>query len=91
MKYLGTFGQPKLWDINQEVSYQHPMVPYDVLVDPLSVPKHPIFNDHDTNDEIVEVDEVKHEVQSVDSTVSALKSLYSSRKDFVNSGDKEKP
>ncbi|XP_046853202.1 WD repeat-containing protein 64-like isoform X2 [Xenia sp. Carnegie-2017] len=66
--FIGTFGQPKLWDINQEVSYQHPMVPYDVLVDPLSVPKHPIFNDHDTNDEIVEVDEVKHEVQSVGST-----------------------
>ena len=38
---VGTFGQPNIWDIALPSSYQHPMAPYDVLVDPLSVPNHP--------------------------------------------------
>ncbi|KAK3718085.1 hypothetical protein QZH41_005720 [Actinostola sp. cb2023] len=32
--FIGTFGQPLSWDINEPISYQHPMAPYDVLVDP---------------------------------------------------------
>lgn len=43
--FLGTFGQPKAWDINEPVTYQHPMAPYDVLVDPqtlANVPKTPV-------------------------------------------------
>ena len=38
---LGTLGQPKIWDITNPVSYQHPMAPYDVLVDPQTVPNIP--------------------------------------------------
>jgi len=32
--FIGTFGQPLKWDIYDSSSYQHPMAPYDVLVDP---------------------------------------------------------
>ena len=48
----GTFGQPNVWDITTPTSYQHPMAPYDVLVDPLSVPKHPTLDvaDNDTSE-----------------------------------------
>ena len=37
----GTLGQPKIWDITNPVSYQHPMAPYDVLVDPHTLPDLP--------------------------------------------------
>ena len=39
--FKGTLGQPKIWDITNPVSYQHPMAPYDVLVDPHTVPNLP--------------------------------------------------
>ena len=52
LKYLhllpmcsGTFGQPEAWNIYNFGSYQHPMVPYDVLIDPLSLPDHPVFGE----------------------------------------------
>ena len=32
-----------MWDITVPSTYQHPMAPYDVLVDPLSMPSHPIL------------------------------------------------
>ena len=37
----GTFGQSESWDVYNIKSYQHPMVPYDVLIDPLSLPSVP--------------------------------------------------
>lgn len=43
MFHPGTFGQPKHWDIYDISSYQHPMAPYDVLMDPDTFPKHPIL------------------------------------------------
>jgi len=39
--FIGTLGQPKMWDITNPVSYQHPMAPYDVLVDPQTLPNMP--------------------------------------------------
>lgn len=45
--FIGTLGQPKIWDITNPVSYQHPMAPYDVLVDPQTVPHIPKANDPD--------------------------------------------
>jgi len=43
----GTFGQPDLWDIYDSDTFQHPMVPYDVLVDPLSLPSHPVIRERE--------------------------------------------
>lgn len=48
--FVGTFGQPLKWDIYDTTSYQHPMAPYDVLVDPASIPKHPVLDDVQDND-----------------------------------------
>ena len=45
--FKGTLGQPKIWDITNPVSYQHPMAPYDVLVDPHTLPKLPKKSIHE--------------------------------------------
>lgn len=73
--FLGTFGQPKLWDIHQDVSYQHPMVPYDVLVDPQSIPSHPILSENTiltdevyNEDEKDEESEYSYEVENINET-----------------------
>ncbi|XP_072119049.1 cilia- and flagella-associated protein 337 isoform X3 [Mobula birostris] len=42
---IGTFGQPPPWDIYAPASWMHPMVPYDILVDPLSLPIHPLLEE----------------------------------------------
>jgi len=44
---VGTFGQPDAWDIYDVNTFQHPMVPYDVLVDPLSLPSHPVIQERE--------------------------------------------
>lgn len=43
--FSGVFGQPDPWDIYNSATYQHPMVPYDVLIDPLSLPLHPLMQE----------------------------------------------
>ncbi|XP_041461483.1 WD repeat-containing protein on Y chromosome-like isoform X2 [Lytechinus variegatus] len=47
--YVGTFGQDDPWDIFNPTTFKHPMVPYDVLVDPQSMPNHPIFDQKSTS------------------------------------------
>jgi hypothetical protein len=57
-----------MWDIHQEVSFQHPMVPYDVLVDPQSIPKHPMFEGDDELVDVIDDDEGldgEHEMETV--------------------------
>ena len=54
----GTLGQPKLWDLKLPSSYQHPMAPYDVLVDPGTLPKHPVLAKKETVEKIVHEDSV---------------------------------
>ncbi|XP_037829323.1 WD repeat-containing protein on Y chromosome [Kryptolebias marmoratus] len=41
---IGTFGQPELWSVHIPSSWIHPRVPYDVLIDPLSMPDHEFLN-----------------------------------------------
>lgn len=36
----GTFGQLEQWSLHNASSWQHPAVPFEVLVDPLSMPAH---------------------------------------------------
>jgi len=52
-EYIGTFGQPDPWDIFDPKTYQHPMVPYDVLVDPLSLPTHKVYEKKLTMQQVV--------------------------------------
>lgn len=39
----GTFGQSESWSVHVSSSWKHPAVPYEVLIDPLSIPDHGIF------------------------------------------------
>jgi WD40 repeat protein len=58
-EYVGTFGQDEAWDIYDPDTFQHPMVPYDVLVDPMSLPNHPVLGVKQTTHEILHEDSVK--------------------------------
>ncbi|XP_035535517.1 WD repeat-containing protein 49 [Morone saxatilis] len=43
-EFIGTFGQSESWSIHISSSWKHPAVPYEVLIDPLSMPDHEILN-----------------------------------------------
>ncbi|XP_055052839.2 cilia- and flagella-associated protein 337 isoform X1 [Misgurnus anguillicaudatus] len=43
--FIGTFGQTEIWNIYNPSSWKHPSVPHEVLVDPLSMPSHPIMEE----------------------------------------------
>ncbi|XP_023206923.1 WD repeat-containing protein on Y chromosome-like isoform X1 [Xiphophorus maculatus] len=42
-EFIGTFGQPEMWSVQIPSSWIHPGVPYEVLIDPLSMPHHDIL------------------------------------------------
>lgn len=42
-EYIGTFGQTEPWEIFTPSSWKHPMVPYEILIDPQSMPIHPVL------------------------------------------------
>ncbi|XP_071951711.1 cilia- and flagella-associated protein 337-like [Antedon mediterranea] len=54
--YIGTLGQTETWDIYNPSTYIHPMVPYDVLVDPLSMPSHPVLNTKSSTEDVIRAD-----------------------------------
>ncbi|XP_041358198.1 WD repeat-containing protein on Y chromosome-like [Gigantopelta aegis] len=58
-EYIGTFGQPDPWDLYNPSTYQHPMVPYDVLIDPMSLPTHPLLAEKQTTHEVIHMDSAK--------------------------------
>ncbi|XP_039601667.1 WD repeat-containing protein on Y chromosome [Polypterus senegalus] len=42
-EFIGTFGQPEPWNIYTKNSWKHPAIPYEILVDPLSMPVHQVL------------------------------------------------
>uniref|UniRef100_A0A8C4VGS9 WD40 repeat domain 95 n=1 Tax=Gopherus evgoodei TaxID=1825980 RepID=A0A8C4VGS9_9SAUR len=42
-EYIGTFGQAEPWEIFTPASWKHPRVPYEILIDPQSMPIHPML------------------------------------------------
>ncbi|VDI17610.1 Hypothetical predicted protein [Mytilus galloprovincialis] len=52
--YIGTFGQPEQWDLYNMSTFCHPMVPYDVLIDPMSLPSHPVLKKGSKTDDLLE-------------------------------------
>ena len=52
----GTFGQPEPWDIYNVSTWQHPMAPFDVLVDPMSMPEHPVIEGKINTHQVVHED-----------------------------------
>jgi len=64
--FIGSLGQPNKWNIHAKDTYQHPMAPYDVLVDPESIPSHPVFENVSTSsdeEESEDVPDVKEDVK----------------------------
>ncbi|KAM9318753.1 cilia- and flagella-associated protein 337 [Pholidichthys leucotaenia] len=43
-QFIGTFGQPECWSVHIAASWMHPSVPFEVLIDPLSMPDHETLN-----------------------------------------------
>ncbi|KAJ8280145.1 hypothetical protein GJAV_G00051030 [Gymnothorax javanicus] len=37
-EFIGTFGQAESWSIHTPSSWKHPTIPYEILIDPLSMP-----------------------------------------------------
>ncbi|KAM9320761.1 cilia- and flagella-associated protein 337-like [Gastrophryne carolinensis] len=42
-EFIGTFGQADPWEVFTPASWKHPMVPYEILIDPESMPVHPVL------------------------------------------------
>lgn len=40
----GTFGQNEIWSTHMSSSWKHPAIPYEVLIDPLSMPNPEVLN-----------------------------------------------
>nr|XP_002119618.2 WD repeat-containing protein on Y chromosome-like [Ciona intestinalis] len=68
-QFIGTYGQSTPWEIHDPQTWQHPMVPPEVLLDPLSLPEHPMMekdyqflpdsDDTDSDEEIQDLPEKK--------------------------------
>ncbi|XP_059188071.1 WD repeat-containing protein on Y chromosome [Centropristis striata] len=43
-EFIGTFGQSESWSVHISSSWKHPAVPYEVLIDPLSMPDDETLN-----------------------------------------------
>ncbi|CAG5124100.1 unnamed protein product, partial [Candidula unifasciata] len=54
-----TLGQLEQWDVHNPTTFQHPMVPYDVLVHPLSLPSHPLLVEREFTHDIIHQDSVR--------------------------------
>ncbi|XP_063160519.1 WD repeat-containing protein on Y chromosome-like [Candoia aspera] len=52
-EYIGTFGQEEPWEIFNPASWKHPMVPYEILIDPQSMPIHPMLEDNSSDMQII--------------------------------------
>ncbi|XP_076818537.1 cilia- and flagella-associated protein 337-like isoform X2 [Clavelina lepadiformis] len=68
-QYIGTFGQSNPWDVNDPTTWQHPRVPPEVLLDPESMPKHPVF---DAQFPVENSDESDDEIGELNGDVSAM-------------------
>uniref|UniRef100_A0A8C5QCJ1 EF-hand domain-containing protein n=1 Tax=Leptobrachium leishanense TaxID=445787 RepID=A0A8C5QCJ1_9ANUR len=44
-EFIGTFGQVDPWEVFTPASWKHPMVPYEILIDPESMPVYPILEE----------------------------------------------
>jgi hypothetical protein len=62
-KYIGTFGQEEVWNLYDVKTYKHPLAPYDVLVDDLSIPEHPIISTKQTMEEVLEAHKIEDKKQ----------------------------
>lgn len=71
-EFIGTFGQADPWEVFTPASWKHPMVPYEILIDPESMPVHPVLEadeqeDHSTQEKekAKEVSDIKNEANYI--------------------------
>ncbi|XP_070605983.1 cilia- and flagella-associated protein 337-like isoform X2 [Erythrolamprus reginae] len=64
-EYVGTYGQEEPWEIFNTSSWKHPMVPYEILIDPQSMPIHPMLEDTSSDLQIDSRDENKNPSKKV--------------------------
>ncbi|XP_028973782.2 WD repeat-containing protein 49-like [Esox lucius] len=55
-EFIGTFGQQDIWSIHTPSSWKHPAVPYEILIDPLSMPFHPILQGKTSMSDVIYAD-----------------------------------
>ncbi|XP_061484436.1 WD repeat-containing protein on Y chromosome-like isoform X2 [Rhineura floridana] len=60
-EYIGTFGQAECWEIFTPSSWKHPMVPYEILIDPQSMPIHPVLDNKSSDLQIPDQDKRTHD------------------------------
>ncbi|KAM4702080.1 cilia- and flagella-associated protein 337-like [Discoglossus pictus] len=58
-EFIGTFGQQDTWEIFTPASWKHPMVPYEILIDPESMPTHPVLEGEADISELISFEEKK--------------------------------
>ncbi|KAJ7320238.1 hypothetical protein JRQ81_019749 [Phrynocephalus forsythii] len=63
-EYIGTFGQPEPWEIFTPSSWKHPRVPYEVLIDPQSMPFHHLLEDQSPGMQIMDQDRITQETST---------------------------
>ncbi|XP_038817832.1 WD repeat-containing protein 49 [Salvelinus namaycush] len=55
-EFIGTFGQRDNWSIHTPSSWKHPAVPYEILIDPLSMPAHHILEGKTRVSDVINAD-----------------------------------
>ncbi|XP_048453871.1 WD repeat-containing protein 64-like [Rhincodon typus] len=68
-EFIGTFGQPEPWEIRAPASWKHPMVPYEILIDPLSMPIHPVLEEEMS---FVQLSNFENNEETIDNTESKV-------------------
>ncbi|XP_062830769.1 WD repeat-containing protein on Y chromosome isoform X2 [Anolis carolinensis] len=63
-EYIGTFGQAEPWEIFTPASWKHPRVPYEILIDPQSMPTHPMLEDMSSDTQITDPDKKTKDVSA---------------------------
>uniref|UniRef100_UPI00398F589E uncharacterized protein n=1 Tax=Pristiophorus japonicus TaxID=55135 RepID=UPI00398F589E len=66
-EFIGTFGQPQPWEIYAPASWKHPMVPYEILIDPLSMPIHPMLEEETSVIQLINLDQSEENKQRTES------------------------
>ncbi|XP_034404904.1 WD repeat-containing protein 64 [Cyclopterus lumpus] len=89
-EFIGTFGQSESWGVNISSSWKHPAVPYEVLIDPLSMPDHEILNANTRLSDAIHPDKTgAHRGETQSETHSKMRLPSTSISDADIEGDKK--
>ncbi|XP_041054935.1 WD repeat-containing protein on Y chromosome [Carcharodon carcharias] len=83
-EFIGTFGQPQPWEIYAPASWKHPMVPYEILIDPLSMPIHPVLEEETS---VIQLSNLEQSEESIENAESKPDLLYKSPKMIISDDD----